>query len=230
MHFWIDRHPRPKPTRTQSAPPRARRALPSLHRVDRAFRIVKQNIMHKFNRFRLWAHRVNLQPRVRTTVKVAAVAAFVSCLAYLKIAHHMKANHSLPPDVQEALDQYKSFPTWMYSDAHNILNLETPLIGEIAPRTVIEQAWRKFNLNWHPDRWVRNGFPNATFAASIYAIGERAHSALDKYYEDPYCVKKPYHSTILTPDTLQRAFRTLLKIARAVLRTLPGKPSRPSSQ
>jgi hypothetical protein len=202
--FWFDRYTRVKPERTQSEPPPRRRPLSSsvmpraTHRAARAFRIVKQKLggvrqtlWQNINDIRIRANGAFGQggPRLRMAVKVA-VAASVLVVAYqtMNIAHHVKVNHTLPRSVQTTLDQYKHFPTWMYTEPHNILNLETPSIGEIAPERVIAKAWRTFGRRFHPDHWQEgNGFANRTVAGHAYLVGARAKYALDMYYENPYC-------------------------------------------
>jgi hypothetical protein len=124
----------------------------------------------------MWTNNVMLQRRTLHNISA-------------RVAHHIDIENAPPLEIQTTLDQYHkiSFPTWMYQDPHNILGLEIPSIGEIAPMAVINKGWRIFNKRFHPDRWSRNGFVDESTAELAYDVGRRAHEALLEFYVNPYC-------------------------------------------
>jgi hypothetical protein len=100
----------------------------------------------------------------------------------------MSRGLSIAPSLQRELLEYKNFPTWMYSEPHNILGLEPSPFGDAAPMTVIIKAWRLFNIRFHPDNGNINGFPSLGAAGAAHRVGIEAHEAFVQYYENPYCV------------------------------------------
>jgi hypothetical protein len=126
------------------------------------------------------------QRRVRMAFKVFMVAAVSAGLSYAAY-QHLTTTKPPPFEIAEALAAYKNFPTWMYSNPHNILNIEKPAIGEVVPKLVIKKAWLRFNQRYHPDRWVSNGFSHEATAAAAFEIGRLAEISLTKYHINPYC-------------------------------------------
>lgn len=191
--FWHDRRSRYQNTRRQSEPPAPRPKFIVEHSyLGRATRVVKryagrlkQTLQHKAGPLGERAIRTIRTPRFWAATSLVVAA----CVLGYRVHHamDMKAAQALPPGLQKALDERAVFPTWMYSEPHNILGLEIPSIGEVAPKTVIVKAWRQFNIAFHPDRFSNNGFANEVDAHLAFGIGRSAKEALLEYNVNPYC-------------------------------------------
>ncbi|KAF1910973.1 hypothetical protein BDU57DRAFT_113607 [Ampelomyces quisqualis] len=194
--FWQDRSYRRPRIRTQSEPPSPRRLLPLLpvnanipraqparesSRIARAFRVVK-TIATRSGR---WAYETGRRPRVKALGKLVA-ATLIAYVAYSRTV--AQRGTQIPPSLRHEVDMYKTFPTWMYTNPHNILGLEPSPFG-VAPGSVINRAWRRFNLRFHTDKWQNNGFHSPEAAAAAFKVGLAAHEAFVKYYKNPYCAK-----------------------------------------
>jgi hypothetical protein len=121
---------------------------------------VRQMIRRNIDYMRAWANRL----LVNKGITLALVMSIIVVLVGARVADYLNATHTLPPNLQAMLDQYNEFPTWMYTDPHNILGLETPSVGEIAPLSLLKKAWRTSNIRFHPDRWQANSFATTEVA------------------------------------------------------------------
>jgi hypothetical protein len=163
--FWQDRRSRARPIRPRSESPSPRLEL-SLAPSDASSSLTHAHPLVETSGFSktakaqpsvLYHHIKAFGSDLLDVAKIVFVGVFIALT--LQFCGRLTTHPGVlvPSWIQPGISTYKDFPTWMYTDPHNVLGLAPPDFGQYHPLSVIDHARRNFNDKFSADQWILNG-------------------------------------------------------------------------